>query len=200
MTPEERRAFFEKEGYWPTTYVPRKFSAKELAAQQAKRLQMASRLSTLRGWKAPLHWLEPPLFRNPGAMYEELGHEEFSRQVEEYYAAIREQHCSKAHREHIRWAIRQVLRNFETQVRGFRGQSVGRKGSIFGKSSGQEYHKASRTYSDILVLPEDLASEDGRLVHEIEGHLRAYAVPEEELALTTRIVKARLRATWGVRL
>ena len=201
MTPEERQQFFEREGYWPTTFVQVKFSPKAVAKRAAERLQLSLQSRFLRGWRTPLHWTAPPAFENPGFMYQELGHEEFCRQVQEYYAAIGQASYDKASREHTRWAIRQILRTFETAVRGFRGQSVGRKGSIFAKSQGQEkFGQGPRAvYQDILTMPEVLA-EDGRLVHDLAGYLRAYAVCPEDLPGAERLAKARLSRIWGVKL
>src|ERR1700688_1927650 len=123
MTPEERQAFFDKEGYWPTTYVQVKYSPAALKKQQAERDKasgIAARMQFrfLTGWRTPLHWRVPPTFVNPGRIYEELlhnlraaeGHEEFLRQVEEYYAAIRDTRVEAASRVHTKWAIRQILR------------------------------------------------------------------------------------------
>jgi hypothetical protein len=201
MIPEERQAFFEREGYWPTTFVQVKFSPKAVAKQAAQRLQLSLQSRFLRGWKAPVHWTVPPAFENPGLMYEELGHEEYCQQVQEYYSALGRISYEKASREHTRWAIRQILRTFETAVRGFRGQSVGRKGSIFARSSGQQKFGSGprATYQDILTMPEDLAR-DGRLVWNLESYLRAYAVCPEDLPMAERLAKARLSRIWGVKL
>jgi hypothetical protein len=205
MTPQQRQMFFDREGYWPcdpVKVVIKRLSPKERQRQVARDLQLSLQGRYLRGWRAPLHWVEPPLFERPGLMYEELGHEEFLKQVGEYYESISALHCDRVHREHTRWAIRQILRNFETHVRGFRGQSVGRKGSIFGKGSGQEKWgpKFRPHYADILTMPEDIGSEDGRLVNEIEMHLRNYAVPEAEIAQSAAEVRTRLEAIWGIKL
>jgi len=202
MTTEELQAFHDREGYWPTRYVPRVVTAKDLARQQAKKLQSALRTGFLANWRRPLHWTEPPLFDNPGRMYEQLGHEEFTRQVTEYYEAIRRLHCQRASKEHTRWAIKQILRMFETQVRGFRGQEVSAKGKIFGKSSGQEKWGRSRSpkYQDILVLPETLAEHGRFSQEELEGYLRAYAIPMEEQRAVARLIRLKLEALWGVQL
>jgi hypothetical protein len=205
MTPQERQEFFNKEGYWPMDALiirPPKLSKRDLAKQAAGKLLTASRGAFLRGWRAPLHWIEPPLFQNPGFMYEELGHEEFLRQVSEYYEGISQLHCEKAYRQHARWAVKQILRNFETHVRGFRGQSVGRRGGIFPKASGQEKWGPDFRphYEDILTLPESIGKEDGRLVNDIAGHLRAYAVPEDQIEALAAEVRLRLESIWGIKL
>lgn len=214
MTPEERKAFFDKEGYWPTNFVQVKFSPKAIAKQQAAQ-DKASRLAAgqqarfLTGWRTPLHWKVRPAFEQPGRIYEALlheygpeeGHQEFLRQVEEYYSAIRDIRVEKASRAHTKWAIRQILRTFGTHVRGFRGQSVGRKGSVFYRSMGQEKFgpPARPRYADILMLPETLA-EDGRVVWDMQAYLNAYGVREEDRAMAQRLIRIRLNATWGLKL
>jgi hypothetical protein len=209
QTPEERQSFFDEKGYWPCDPVivriskPRFTPRGGSSAVNSAALQLSLRGRFLRGWRAPLHWLEPPLFEKPGLMYEELGHEEFSRQVEEYYASIRDAHCSSVFRAHTKWAIRQILRNFETHVRGFRGQSVSaRGGRITNYSKGQEKwgREHAPKYQDILTMPEDIGKEEGRLVNEIEAHLRAYAVPEMEIAASAAEVRAKLERIWGIKL
>lgn len=205
LTPQEMREFFEKNGYYPMPAMvvrPRARVSPDARPKGANAL-LLSTASILRGWKAPLHWTEPPLFRNPGQMYELLGHEEFLEQITDYYSTIRELHCQRAFRAHAKWAIKQILRNFETHVRGFRGQSVSSKGGrITGYSSGQEKWgpEFRPHYVDIVTLPEEIGKDDGRLVNEIASHLRAYAVPESQIEECTLEVKKRLEAQWGIKL
>jgi hypothetical protein len=191
MTPEERQAIFDKEGYWPTEYVPRKPSQRELAEQRANRLQAGLRSTATRGWKAPLHWSVPPAFDRPGRIYEELGHEAFCEAVQEYYQAISQAHLTRAGEVHTRWAIRQILRTFETHVRGFRGQSV---------SKGGPYSRGGRVFataSDVLVLPETL-KQDGRLLADLEGYLAAYGVRPEDRPMARQTILLKLNQSWGI--
>jgi hypothetical protein len=214
LSPEETQAFFDKNGYWPMTKPVKviKPSARELARRAKKdprSLMQNLHSSFLRGWRAPLHWTVPMAFEQPGKIYEllchelgpEEGHEEFLRQVADYYGLIRENHVNKAQELHTRWAIRQICRIFETQVRGFRGQSVGRKGAIFPRSSGQEKYGPPNKpkYQDILTLPETLIA-DGRFSRsELEGYLRAFAVREKDVEAAAKEVQSRLARTWGVK-
>ena len=182
----------------------RPLSARRQAEQKAKSLQVALRDSLLKGWRAPLHWTVPQAFDNPGRMYEELGHEEFLRQVTEYYGIIRDLRVERAQRAHTKWAIRQILRTFETHIRGFKGQHVGqssqygRRGAIFYRASGQEQLPSGR-YRDIITMPDELAA-NGRLVADLEAYLRAYGVSGRELGAASRLVKAKLEGQWGVKL
>jgi len=191
--------FFELNGYYPTTFREPKPSLSR-STTKARGAYQASRALALRGRSLPLHWTVPPAFENPGLVYETLGHEAYCEQVRSYYETIRDAKVEQAQAWHVRWAIRACLRTFETHVRGFRGQSVGKRGGIFGKSSGQEkYGSGSRaTYQDILVLPETLI-EDGRLVADLKGYLRAYGVPEQQWAVAERLVRSRLSKAWGVK-
>jgi hypothetical protein len=214
MTPEERQAVFDKEGYWPTEFVQVKFSPKAIAKQKeaqdkASRIAAGIQARFLTGWRTPLHWRVQPAFEHPGRIYETLryelgeqeGHEEFLRQVVEYYSAIRDIRVEKASRAHTKWAIRQIIRTFATHVRGFKGQSVGRKGSVFYRSMGQEkFGPPNRPrYEDILMLPETLA-EDGRVVWDMQAYLQAYGVRQEDRAVAQRLIRAKLNATWGIKL
>lgn len=208
MTPDERQQFFDREGYWPMAEIRiRPLSARQQKLADAQKLQASLRHSLLKGWRAPLHWMVPQAFKHPGLVYEELGHEEFLKAVEDYYAAIREAHVVEAQRVHTKWAIRQILRTFETHVRGFRGQSVGassqygRKGAVRYFASGQEKWGPEHRphYQDILTLPEKLA-EDGRLVHDLDGYLEAYGVSAASRETAAALVKATLEKTWGVKI
>ena len=195
MTPEERRKrqeFFEREGYFPMAFVEPKVSAKALAERAAYQLQQSLRSGLQRGWKAPLHWTVPAAFAQPGLMYERLGHKAFCEAVEDYYARIREVRVEKARQMHTKWAVRQILRTFETHVRGFRGQSVSKAGPY--GSGGRVFDVAS----DVLVLPETLV-EDGRLMSELPYYFHAYGVPQEQWAAVDRLVRAKLTGKWGVK-
>ena len=202
MTPEESQAFFDANGYWPMGAVAEpRLSPKLLAKRSAERLQLSLRSQFLKGWRAPLHWTAPPLFENPGSMYEELGHEEFCRQVAEYYASIGQASFERASRLHTRWAIKQILRTFETHVRGFKSQSVSSRGKVFYKASGTEKWGAPHRphYQDILTMPEVLA-EDGRVVVDLDAYLKAYAVCPEDLEAASKLTRAKLSQIWGVKL
>lgn len=187
MTETSNQEFFEQHGYYPTTFVAQTFSASKSLSRSTQKTPNAFRASlALRGWRRPLHWTVPPAFEHAGRAYESLGHEAYCQQVREYYESIRDGNVSQAQLEHVRWAIRACLRTFETHVRGFRAQAVGRNGSLFS------------TASDVLVLPEVLMA-DGRLVADLKGYLRAYAVPVEQWPAAERLVKLRLSRIWGVK-
>ena len=198
MTPEEGQRFFEEHGYYPTSQRVVK-RAKPTAHSSASRLHSLLHYRFIAAWKRPLHWEIPRLYENPGQMYEQLGHEEFLRQVTEYYSAIRDIRLEEASRVHTKWAIQQILRTFKTHVLGFRGQSVSaRGGKIWNRASGQEHHIASNTYTDILTLPETLV-EDGRVVKDMDGYLRAYLVRPEDLDAAQKAALRQLEVTWGVK-
>ena len=182
VNPEE---FFQQNGFYPTVYKAPKPRSNEFPRSTPKPGRFGPALA-LRGWRAPLHWAVPPAFEKPGLVYQTIGHEAFCEQVRSYYEAIRDIHVDRAQRAHVKWAIRALLRTFETHVRGFRRQEVGRKGSLF------------VTASDVVQLPETLVAE-GRLMADLKDYLRAYAVPREKWPLTERLVKARLTQLWGVK-
>jgi hypothetical protein len=192
MTSQEMREFFNREGYWPMPPMPeRKLSSRDLADMAARRLQQSLKGSFLRGWKAPLHWTVPPAFEKPGRIYEQVGHEEFCRMVEDYYANISQVRVEKACRAHTKWAIRQILRTFETHVRGFRGQSVSKAGPY--GSGGRIFDVAS----DVLVLPETLV-QDGRLIAYLRDYLKTFGVRKEDLEASERLIKFQLTRKWGI--
>ena len=195
LTSEERQRFFDENGYWPDM----KFVEPKPRQQKAKRagnavgLMQGARNRFVAHWKWPLHWQESPAFENPGRMYQELGHEEFLRQVTDYYQGIAQGHLGSARTQHTKWAIRQILRNFEAAVRGFRGQAVSR---------GSQYARGGRVFataSDVLTLPETLV-QDGRLLGELDAQLRAYGVPEQDRPVAAELVRMDLRKRWGVKL
>lgn len=198
MTPEERQKFYEEHGYVPaSTRIVKK--ARPASQATASRFHSLLHARFMAAWRRPLHWEIPRLFENPGHMYEILGHEEFLRQITEYYSAIRDIKVEQVQRVHTKWAIQQILRTFKTHVLGFRGQSVSAKGGkIWARASGQEHHVASNTYTDILTLPETLV-EDGRVVKDMDGYLRAYLVRPEDLEPAQKAALRQLEATWGVK-
>jgi hypothetical protein len=196
MTPQERaerQKFFEQNGYFPMKFVERRVSQRELAERAAQQLQQSLRQAgSQKGWKAPLHWTVPAAFARPGLIYERIGHEAFCEAVEEYYARIREAKVERAGELHTRWAIRQILRTFETHVRGFRGQSVSKAGPY--GSGGRVFDIAS----DVLVLPETLV-EDGRLMNDLPYYFHAYGIPQEQWPAVDRLIRAKLTGKWGVK-
>lgn len=182
-------AYFREHGYYPTTFVPSKPKQQVQRVistnQQRFRRGFPAGLA-LRGWRAPMHWSVPPAFEKPGLVYQLLGHEEYCRQVEGYYAAIRDRNVEQAKSAHARWAVRACLRTFETHVRGFRKQDVGSRGGIFSVASAE------------LTMPEDLIA-DGRIMYDLRAYLRAYGVPEKQHSAAERLFRSKLSQMWGVK-
>lgn len=179
--------FFKQHGFYPTKVAPpRPVKAKPASSTAAHTAMQSARHLALRGWKAPLHWAVPPAFEYPGKVYEEIGHEAFCQLVREYYEGIKNYNCDRAARTHVKWAVRQILRTFETHVRGFRKQSVSKRGGLF------------NTASDELTLPETLIK-DGRIIWDLTAYLRCYGVPAEQWDAINRLLRTKLTLKWGVR-
>lgn len=189
MNEQEIQAFFETNGCYPCKKdsrpprPPSLYHSTTNAPETRRNVGLQGRLA-LKGWRTPLHWDMPPAFEKPGWVYATIGHEAYLEAVKEYWESIGLAHVSQAERIHDRWAVRQVLKNFEAHVRGFRKQDVGRRdGRIFAVASSE------------LTLPEDLVA-DGRLVHDLRAILMAYGV--HDLEASEQLVKARLTQKWGV--
>jgi hypothetical protein len=136
-------------------------------------------------WRGVPHWDVPPAFEDAGKAYSLLGEEAYKAAVYEYYQQIGATGLERAQRTHSRWAVRQVLRTFETHIRGYRRQSVGARGGIF------------HTASDQLVHPQKLW-DDGQLVADLEGIIVRYQVRSDLREATVRLARQRLKSMWGL--
>lgn len=136
-------------------------------------------------WREIPHWNVPPAFENCAKAYSELGEEAYIAAVSEYYQQIAQNGLDRAQRTHSRWVVRQVLRTFETHIRGYRRQTVGARGGIF------------HTASDELIHPTVLWR-DGQLVADLEGIVHRYQVRSDLREATVRLVRSRLRSLWGL--
>lgn len=155
---------------------------KERSPQQYQRpFRLASAF-----WRGVPHWNVPPAFSDPGKALAELGVTAYKEAVKQYYEQLTQTGVERAQRTHSKWAVRQVLRAFETHIRGFRRQDVGARGGIF------------TVASDELVQPEQLWA-NGRLVADLQGIIRQYQVREDLREAAVRLVRAKLRRLWGLR-
>jgi hypothetical protein len=140
----------------------------------------------LASWRRVPHWNVPPAFENSGKALTDLGPELYKEAVREYYASICANGVNRAQRTHSKWAVRQVLRTFETHVRGYRRQDVGRRGGVF------------HTASDELIRPETLWS-DGQLVADLKGIIARYQVAGNLREATERLARQKLKLLWGLK-
>jgi hypothetical protein len=131
------------------------------------------------------HWDVPPAFDHAKDALSSMGVEAYKEAVRAYYAAVGANGVAYAQRSHARWVVRQLLHKFETHVRGFRRQSVSKRGGVF--------HTAGE-----LALPDELWK-DGRLMVDLPYLVRRYQVHEELHELTVRLVRQKLRTLWGLR-
>jgi hypothetical protein len=137
-------------------------------------------------WRGVPHWNVPPAFEDAAKAYSELGEEAYIAAVNEYYGNIRELGVERSQRTHAKWVVRSVLRTFETHIRGYRHQAVGRRG-------GALFHTAS----DELIHPQTLW-ESGQLVADLNGIIARYQVRSDLREVTVRLVRAKLTALWGL--
>lgn len=170
----------------PTTKFIFRTVATPAAAKGQQRRSAAPSLA-LAGWRSVPHWNVPPAFEHPRVALMELGVEAYKEAVKLYYAGITEQGVERAQRTYSKWVVRQVLYAFESHIRGYRRQDVGRKG-------GALFHTAS----DELIHPQTLW-DSGQLMGDLRGIIARYQVRGNLREATERLVKSKLKLLWGLK-
>lgn len=138
-------------------------------------------------WRSVPHWDVPPAFADCAKAYSELGESAYIAAVKQYYEGIGAIGVDRAQRVHTKWVVRQVLYAFESHIRGYRHQAVGSRG-------GALFHTAS----DELIQPQ-LLWESGQLVADLAAILSRYQVRSDLREPTFRLVRAKLKAMWGLK-